>query len=49
MAKKSKKSKFVLNIIIFLLVTGVVAEFLPYLMFFLILLITLNISQWLTK
>jgi len=47
--KKSKKSKFIMNIIIFLLVAGVVAKFLPYIMFFLILSITYNLSRWLAK
>ena len=47
--KKSKMSKLILNIIIFLMVAGVVAKFLPYIMFFLIILITANLSSWLSK
>ena len=48
MAKKPKKHKIILNIIIFLMVAGFVAEFLPYIMFFLILLISINLTQWLS-
>jgi len=47
--KKSIMSKLILNIIIFFLVTGFVAKFLPYIMFFLIILITANLSSWLSK
>jgi hypothetical protein len=47
--KKSIMSKLILNIIMFLLVAGFFAKFLPYIMFFLILLISVNLCQWLAK
>jgi hypothetical protein len=48
MARKSKRDNVIFNIILFFVVTGIVTKLLPYIIFLIIIRITMNLSKWLS-